>query len=156
MLARITFVVTLLAAALATSAAPASALSLSAGTGATLAPFQPAHTATGSGSLTVVDLSLNWTLTVNDAGPGAGHMVKSAVGCSGSDAQLTNALSVTVTGLGVTSTGATVIGATAATVASGPITAGVGLTTGYSQVIPASQTMLTGCAYTLTATYTLQ
>lgn len=153
---RIAFVVTLLAAALATAAGPASGLSLAVGTGATLAPLQPGRTATGGGSLTVVDLS-PWTLTVMDTGTGAGHLVKAAgPTCTGSDAQLANPLTVTVTGLGVASTGSTTIGATAATVATGGLTAGLGLTTAYSQIIPASQTMLTGCAYSLTATYTLQ
>jgi hypothetical protein len=30
------------------------------------------------------------------------------------------------------------------------------LTTNYSQIIPTAQSMLTGCVYSLTATYTLQ
>jgi hypothetical protein len=153
---RTPLVVTLAAAALAASAAPASALSLTVGTGATLAPFQPGRTATGSGSLTAVAVG-SWTLTVKDAGAGAGHMVKAAAGCAGSDAQLANALTVTVPSAGVvTSTGAHPIGATDVTVATGTTTLGVTITTNYSQVIPSSQAILTGCAYHLTATYTLQ
>jgi hypothetical protein len=39
--------------------------------------------------------------------------------------------------------------------ASAPLAAAA-LTTSYSQAIPSAQVMLTGCVYTLTATYTLQ
>jgi hypothetical protein len=156
---RITLVVTLAAAALATSASPASALSLGIGTGATLAPFQPGRTATGSGSLIVIAIG-SWSLTVKDGGTGAGHMVKAATGCTGSDANLTNALTVTVPSVAgvVTSAGSKSISATATTVATGTTTilAGVSIATSYAQIIPASQAILTGCAYTLTATYTLQ
>ena len=140
---------------LAAPVAPVSALSLTIGTSATFSNFRPGQTATGSGSLLATALP-PWTLTVADLGAGAGRMVKSATGCAGSDAQLTNALTVTVTGSG-TSAGAKSISATATTVASGSnILAATVLTTNYSQVIPASQTMLTGCVYRLTATYTLQ
>lgn len=149
--------VALAVAALGVPVPPAFALSLGIGAGASLAPFQPGQTATGSGSLIAVDL-FPWTLTVMDAGAGAGHMVKAATGCVGSDPQLFNALTVTVTGGGVTSPGPKPISGTATTVASGngTLSLGITLTTGYSQVIPASQVMLTGCAYSLTATYTLQ
>ena len=149
--------VALLSAALATSAAPASALSLglSGGPLPTLTPFQPGQTATGSGALTAISL-LAWTLTVEDAGTGAGHMVKAASGCVGSDAQLTNALTVAVTISGVTSTRRTIT-ATPTTVATGAgLVSAFTVTTNYSQVIPAAQVMRTGCVYTLTATYTLQ
>jgi hypothetical protein len=154
---RITLVVALAAAAFVAPAAPASALSLTVGTGASLSPFQPGHTATGSGSLTAIDL-LPWTLTVMDAGAGAGHMVRAGTGCTGSDAQLTDSLTVTVTAGGITSAGQKAIGATATTLAtgSGTLSGGIVLTTAYSQIIPSSQAMLTGCAYSLTATYTLQ
>lgn len=142
-------------AVLLAGAAPASALSLGVGTGATLSPFRPGQTATGSGSLTIVSLGA-WTLTVQDNGAGAGHLVKSAVGCTGSAAQTTNPLTVAVTGLGVTSAGAKAIGATPVQVASGGLTAGLLMTTAYSLVIPSAQTLLTGCAYSETVTYTAQ
>jgi hypothetical protein len=152
----------LVAVALAALAAPASAvlLSLSAGTGAQLAPFRPGQTATGSGSLTATDPNPTWALTVLDTGTGAGHMVKAPAGCAGSDAQLTNPLTVTVTGSagGITSTGSQAISATATTVASGTsaLLLLTVLTTNYAQIIPPSQSLLTGCVYSLTATYTLQ
>ncbi|MEA2271305.1 MAG: hypothetical protein QOI98_13 [Solirubrobacteraceae bacterium] len=153
---RITLVATLAAVALAAPATPASALSLTIGTSASFANFRPGQTATGAGSLIATALP-PWTLTVADLGPGAGHMVKAATGCTGSDAQLTNALTVTVTGSGFTSAGSKAISGTATTVASGSnVLVAAVLATNYSQVIPTSQTMLTGCVYTLTATYTLQ
>lgn len=150
----------LAAAIIATQAAPAMALlSLAVGSGATLSPFRPGQTATGSGALTVTTV-LPWTLTVSDGGTGAGHMVKSAAGCTGSSAQLTNALSVTVTSAasGFTSAGAKSISASATPVASGSTALLVAtvLATNYAQIIPATQVLLTGCVYTLTATYTLQ
>ena len=159
---RLLLTVALAAFGLGAASAPPSALglSLTAGTGATLAPFQPGQTATGSGLLTAVDSNPTWTLTVADAGAGAGHMVKAATGCTGSSAQLTDALTVDVTSLvgAVNSAGSKAISATATTVASGSgaLLLPTLLTTSYSQTIPASQAMLTGCAYTLTATYTLQ
>jgi hypothetical protein len=121
--------------------------------------FDPGGTATANGLLTATNTAGSSTLTVGDAGTGAGHMVKAAAGCTGSDAQLTNALTTNVTGTGVTSAGAKAIPASTSPVtvatASAPLAAAA-LTTGYSQVIPSSQVMLTGCVYSLTATYTLQ
>jgi hypothetical protein len=155
MTARIALFMTAATLPLASPAPPASALSLTIGTPATFANFRPGQTATGSGSLVATALP-PWTLTVADLGSGAGHMVKAGTGCNGSDSQLTNALTVSVTGSG-TSAGTKSIGATPTTVASGSnILVAAVLTTNYSQVIPASQTMLTGCVYSLTATYTLQ
>jgi len=159
---RITLAAALTAVVLGMSATPACALGLTAGSGASLMPFRPGQTATGSGSLTVIDLTIasSWTLTVSDAGTGAGHMVKAAgPTCTGSDGQLTNALTVTVPSSGVaTSAGLKTISGTATTVSTGTttLTLGIGLATNYSQTIPASQVMLTGCVYSLTATYTLQ
>ena len=153
---RITLVTTVATLTLAAPATPASALSLTIGTSASFSNFRPGQTATGSGSLIATALP-PWTLTVADLGTGAGHMVKATTGCSGSDSQLTNALTVTVTGSGITSAGAKAISGTTTTVASGGnVLVAAVLATNYSQVIPASQTMLTGCVYSLTATYTLQ
>jgi len=87
-------------------------------------------------------------------------MIASAGGCSGSDHKLTNPLQVSVTSPlgGVTSAGAITLGSSNQTVASAsnqPLTAAV-LTTNYSQTLPGTQVMLTGCVYTITVTYTLQ
>jgi hypothetical protein len=153
------YTLSLAAAALCAAAAPAFAgltLSLTAGSTATLTPFGPGSTATGSGTLTASTI-LGWTLQVQDLGTGAGRMRAAATGCAGSAAQLTNPLSVTVTGPLATSAGAKSISATPTTVATGSLAlAGTALTTSYNQVIPASEVLRTGCAYSLTATYTLQ
>lgn len=130
------------------------------GTSATFTTnFSPGGTATANGALTATNTAASSTLTVGDAGTGAGHMVKAATGCAGSDAQLTNALSVAVTGTGFSSAGAKSIPDAASPVtvatASAPFGATV-LTTAYSQVLPSAQVMLAGCVYSLTATYTLQ
>jgi hypothetical protein len=155
MTARIALIMTAATLTLGGTPSTATALSLTIGTSATFTNFRPGQTATGSGSLLATALP-PWTLTVADLGSGAGHMVKAATGCTGSAAQLTNALTVTVTGSG-TSAGSKTIGATPVAVASGSnILVAALLSTNYSQVIPASETMLTGCVYSLTATYTLQ
>jgi hypothetical protein len=130
------------------------------GTAATFTTnFTPGGTATANGLLTATNTAASSTLTVGDAGTGAGHMVKAASGCVGSDNQLTNALTTDVTGTGVTSAGVKSIPAAATPVtvatAGAPIAAAA-LTTAYSQAIPAAQVMLTGCVFSLTATYTLQ
>jgi hypothetical protein len=135
-------------------------ISISAGPGAALSPFDPGKTATASGSLTATDTSLSWTLQAQDAGSGAGSMVASAGGCSGSDHKLTDPLQVNVTsGLGgVTSAGQITLSSSNQTVASASnqlLNAAV-LTTNYSQTLPATQVMLAGCVYTITVTYTLQ
>lgn len=150
-----------LAAAIAAlwSTSASALLSLAVGAGATLTPLQPGQTATGTGAITATTI-LPWTLTVSDGGVGAGHMVKSAVGCAGSAAQLTSPLAVTVSSSasGFTSSGSRSISASPTQVASGTsalLLASV-FTTSYSQVIPSAQVLLTGCAYTMTVTYTLQ
>jgi hypothetical protein len=139
-----------------------SALSLTAGTGAVFATnFSPGNTAAATGALTATDTNASWTLQVQDtASSNAGKMKAAATGCTGSDANLANALQTKVTSLlgGVTSNGFVSISGTNQTVASAtaqPLAANV-LTTNYQQVIPSSEVMLTGCVYSLTATYTLQ
>ncbi len=137
-------------------------LSLTAGTGAVFATnFSPGNTATASGALTATDTNSSWTLQVKDtASSNAGKMAAAAVGCSGSDANLANPLQVTVSSPlgGVTSAGAVSISGTNQTAASATsqLLAANVLTTNYSQTIPSSEVMLTGCVYSLTATYTLQ
>lgn len=135
-------------------------ISLTPGTVSALTPFGPGRTATASGSLTATDTSTSWTLQAQDTGTGAGSMVASATGCTGSDPQLANPLQVSVTSTlgGVNSAGTTSLGAGNQTVASSTSAAlaATVLTSNYTQVIPSSQTMLTGCAYNITVTYTLQ
>lgn len=119
--------------------------------------FAPGNTATASGTLVATDTSAAPVLTVQDqAAANAGKMHAAATGCTGSEAFLANPLSVTITGTGVTSSGAVSLSGTAQQVASAtaPIAATT-LTTSYSQTIGSAETMLTGCVYSLTATYTL-
>lgn len=121
--------------------------------------FAPGSTATANGLLTATNTAAASTLTVGDAGTGAGHMKAAGAGCTGSDALLTNALTTDLTGTGITSAGVKSIPASTSPVtvatASAPMAA-VAITTSYSQVLPSAQVMLTGCVYSLTATYTLQ
>jgi hypothetical protein len=139
-----------------------SALSLTAGTGAVFATnFSPGNTATGAGALTATSTNTSWTLQVKDgASSNAGKLAAAATGCTGSDANLANPLQISVTSPlgGVTSAGTVSISGTNQTVASATnqLLAANVLTTNYSQTIPASEVMLTGCVYSLTATYTLQ
>jgi len=139
-----------------------SELSLTAGTGALFTTnFSPGNTATSTGALTATDTNSSWTLQVQDtAASNAGKMKAGATGCTGSDAALANPLDVKITSpLGtVTSAGYVAISGSNQTVASAsaqPLAANL-LTSNYQQVIPTSEVMLTGCVYSLTATYTLQ
>src|SRR5437588_5358635 len=146
---RLATALVLVAAGCAGYAAPAAALiALNAGSGATFTNFAPAHTATATGSLTATDTSASWTLQVQDTGTGAGHMVAGATGCSGSDPQLSDALTVNVTSPlgGFISNGTVTLSATNQTVAHATIQLLVAnvFTTNYSQLIPATQVMLTG------------
>jgi hypothetical protein len=133
---------------------------LSAGPGAALSPFQLGHTATAAGSLTATDTSGSWTLSAKDLGTGAGKMVAGAVGCSGSDPTLANSLQVAVTSSlgGVNSAGTVSLGSGDQTVASATsqTLTNDSFTTNYTQVIPSTAKMLTGCVYAITVTYTLQ
>lgn len=138
----------------------AGTLALANGTGAVLSPFGPGVTGTGSGSLVATDTSPSWTLSVKDAAASnAGHMAAAGTGCTGSDPSLTNALSVGISSLlgGVNATAPVSISGTNQTVASATnqLLAANALTTNYSQDIPSTQVMVTGCVYSLTATYTL-
>jgi hypothetical protein len=122
--------------------------------------FSPGNVASASSSLTATDTSPSWTLTVQDNGTGAGKMVAGATGCTNSEATLQNPLAVDVTSSlgGVTSAGSVSLSGSAQTVASAtaaPLAATV-FTTAYSQTILSSEAMVTGCVYSLTATYTLQ
>jgi hypothetical protein len=123
--------------------------------------FRAGSTATTTGVLTATDTNASWSLAVHDtATSNPGHMGAAALGCSGSEAKLENPLSVSVTSVleKVTSAGAVSISGSPQTVASStsqPLAAAP-LTTNYSQTINSGETLLTGCVYSLTATYTLQ
>jgi hypothetical protein len=146
------------------SAAACLVCSVSSAGPALLANLAPGQTATGASSLSLLDtLSSSWTLQAQDSGSGAGHMVAGGTGCTGSSATLTNPLKVLVTPTGsllghATSAGQISLTSSAQTVATGTaaILSTATLDTGYTQVIPSAQRMLTGCSYSLTVTYTLQ
>lgn len=143
-------------------------LSLTAGTGAVFATnFNPGATATSTGALTATDTNPSWTLQVKDASgnPTAGKMVETnpaLVACSGSEANITQALSVSVTAplsvAGITTNSAVALSGTNQQVASATsaLLAANVFTTNYSQTIPSGDVMAAGCPYSLTATYTLQ
>lgn len=123
--------------------------------------FQPGSTATTSGVLTLTDTNPSWTLSVNDAATGSpGHMVAGAIGCTGSAPDLQNPLVVEVTSAlgGAKSAGPVGISGSPQTVASASnqLLATNLFTANYSQTIAASEALLSGCVYSLTATYTLQ
>jgi hypothetical protein len=140
-----------------------SSLSLTAGTGALLDPthFAPGNTATGLGALTAIDTSPTWSLQVKDtAASNAGKLAAGTLGCTGSEANISSPLQVSVSSPlgGVTTAGTVSMSGTNQTVASATnqLLAADLFTTNYSQSIPSSDQMLNGCVYSLTATYTLQ
>jgi len=142
-----------------------SSISLTAGTGAAFTTnFTPSQTApaTATGVLTATDTAPGWTLQVKDSATlNAGKMAAAGTGCTGSDANLASPLSVSVTSAlgGVTPAASPVsLSGTNQSVASATaqLLAANTLITHYSQTIPTSEVMLTGCVYSLTATYTLQ
>jgi len=87
-------------------------------------------------------------------------MKAAAVGCTGSDSQLTNATSVSITSPlgGVTPASAISLSGSDQPVASATnqLLAANVLVTHYSVDIPSAQVMLTGCVYSQNVTYTLQ
>ena len=138
------------------SGVTASTLALGISTPAvTLLNFAPGSTASGSGALLVTSTN-PWTLKVADGTGNAGHLAAAALGCTGSEASTSNAVGVTSTGLlgGTASSGLKTISGVAQTVATGAFSDTV--TNAYSLLIGSSESMLTGCAYTTTATYTVQ
>jgi hypothetical protein len=137
-------------------------LSLSVPTPVGLSGLQPGSTSTGTGSMLVVSTKGSWSLSVQDNAAGTpGHMVAAGVGCSSSESSLVSPLTVSMTGTGVlgsvSSSGAVAISGSAQSVASGTGVLGTAvLTTSYTQPVASSESLLTGCSYSLTATYTLQ
>jgi hypothetical protein len=121
----------------------------------TLGSFAPGSTASGSGALVVTSTN-PWTLSAADGAGNAGHLTAAAVGCTGSEASTANALVVdTVGGSGSTaSTGPVTLSGSSVNVANG-LFADV-VTANYSLVLGNTESLLTGCAYTTTVTYTVQ
>jgi hypothetical protein len=132
-----------------------STLSLGVSTPAvTLSNFGPGQTASGSGNVVVTSTN-PWSLTASDSTNG-GHMAAVALGCTGSEATTSHALSVATTGLlgGTTSDGPVSLSGTDQEVAHGSFADT--LTNAYSLLIDPTEVMLTGCAYNTTITYTVQ
>jgi hypothetical protein len=136
-------------------------ITLTAG-GASLSNFAPGSTAAGTSTLTATDTDPGgWSLQAQDLGSGSGTMVASAAGCTGSSATLGDPLQLSISGTlsGVNYASAANLTGTNRTVASAtnaPMATPTNFTANYSQPIPASQVLRTGCVYTITVTYTLQ
>jgi hypothetical protein len=144
-------------------------LTLTAGTPSAFTSFTQGGTYAGNtavGALTAVDTNPTWALSVQDNGAD-GHMQASGVGCTNSETELANPLKVTVTNplTSVHSDGlVTVPGKTATAPGTEVANDGTGtllnsasaFVTTYGQQIDTSETLLTGCIYTETATYTIQ
>ena len=82
-------------------------------------------------------------------------------GCTGSSPTLNNPLQLSISGTlnGATYAPAISLSATNQTVASAtnaPMLTPTSFTPTYTEVIPSTQALLTGCVYTITVTYTLQ
>jgi hypothetical protein len=123
--------------------------------------FEAGSTATTTGLITMTDTDPSWSLSVHDdATADPGHMVAAAIGCGGSESSLQNPLSVDVTGLlpGATSAGPVSISGAPQTVSSATnqLLAANIFTANYSQSLGSGESLLAGCVYSLTATYTLQ
>jgi hypothetical protein len=120
-----------------------------------LTNFSPGSIATGTGAVVVTSTN-PWTLKAADSAGHAGHLAAAALGCTGSEASTANPLSVTTTGLlgSSSSAGAVSLSGTAQNVATGSFADT--LTNAYSLVLGNTETMLTGCAYSTTITYTVQ
>lgn len=162
---------TALTAAGALAIAPASALaatetvtgtttdSLSVGVStaaAAMTNFTAGNTATTTGVLAVTATG-NWYLKVLDSStttPGKmDKLVDTTCLSTDGDASLTNALSISADALAGTDAGAKSLSGTATTLANGSLSDTVNLS--YSQVIPVTQKMKTGCIYSVTATYSV-
>ena len=147
-------------AAQSVSAATLGTLSLSVPLPVVMSGLQPGISATGTGALVVVSTKSSWSMTVQDTAVTApGHMLAAATGCAGSTASLASPLSVQVTSLlgGVTSAGPISLSGAAQSVATATgVLGAAALVTSYTQPVSASEALLTGCGYSISATYTLQ
>jgi hypothetical protein len=124
--------------------------------------FTPGATPSSTGgTVTAVSTDPSWTLSAAETG-GDGKMARTiATGvCANSAATLTNALGLTVAPLvsdaSITSTARTLSGADqiVAQASAVPLAATV-FTTTFTQSIPSTEILQTGCTYSLTTTYTL-
>lgn len=140
------------------TAQPVLSLAVSTPASAFTTGFQPGGTANSSGALLVTDTSATPTLTAADltSGSNKGDMsLLNPLTCSSSEPHLLNPLSVTVSGTGVTSTPISLSGINqTVAAATGPIAAAT-WNTAYQQSIGSTETLATGCVYTVTTTYTL-
>jgi hypothetical protein len=139
------------------TAAPASAvLGLGVSTPTVSMNLTPGSTATGSGAVVVTPGLGTWHLSLADASGNNGHLAHGAVGCTGSQAQTTNQLSATASGvlLGTHSTGAVTVSSAGQEIVNG--TLGDTVTVAFSLVLPDTERMLAGCVYSTTLTYTVQ
>jgi hypothetical protein len=128
--------------------------------------FAPGGTASATGAIAITSTNANWHLAVTDAnsaGGHQGHLLKAASGCTGSEAFTTHNVTVDASGLvgsGITQNTGVAIDNTSKVVAEYtggtalPVSADV-VTTAYSLALDSTETLLNGCAYTMTATYTL-
>lgn len=139
------------------TAVAGSSLSLSVpATVATAGVLTPGQTTTFTPSAIAVVAPLgSWALTVSDAS-NAGKL-KAATGatCTGSDANLTNAIAFTASTTVAGATGSGSVGAAAAPVVSnvGSLADTVNIT--YSVDVPAEQQLKAGCVYSTNLAYTL-
>ena len=146
------------AAALAAVPASASALGISVtGTG-TLSGLQPGQTSTSPATaLAVTGVLAPWSLSVTaEASPTPGHLRSSGPGCANSPAALAQPLHMdTVRGLPTTTVDrpALDLGSGATQLAHG--TAADVLSVVYSQQVLTSEPLVSGCAYSITLTYTV-
>jgi hypothetical protein len=120
-----------------------------------LTGLAPGGTASGTGAVVVTSTN-GWTLKVADATANAGHLGQTGGTCAGSEASTVNPLTVTTSGTpgNTSSAGAKTISATPTTVATGAFADT--LTNAYSLILGNTETLLTGCVYGTTATYTVQ
>jgi hypothetical protein len=120
-----------------------------------LGGFAPGSTATGVGALVVTSTN-PWALNAADATGNAGHLKAAALGCAGSEASTVNPLVVDTSGGSgsTTSAGPISLSGTSVTVANG-LFADV-VTTSYSLLLGDAETLLMGCVYSTTVTYTVQ
>lgn len=139
------------------AAAPAgAALGLGISTPTVAMNLSPGSTAAGSGAVVVTPGIGTWRLSISDSTGNAGHLVPGPVACAGAQAQTTNALIATASGLlpGNSSAGPVTVGASPQEIANGTVLNTV--TVGFSLFVPNTERMPTGCAFSTTLTYTLQ
>ena len=105
-------------------------------------------------AIAVVAPNGNWGLTVSDATNG-GKLAAAAVGCAGSDAQLTNSLSYSASAAIGNKSGTGVVGTAASSVVGSVTSLSDTVNVTYSVGVPAAQQLKAGCVYSTTLAYTL-